>query len=185
MQRNILSEYYNEPTALHAEDALASCQIRELKLVNRSWRDAISTSWAIRRARVVEGGSNLSLEITEDEDIAEMVRKALCNSRFTNAIYDAEDWIRVNPSLKKVHTVKVTETTGHYADENDDYFELTLRLPSLVEVGSLSLDEFVTDPPCQEITMSRMYWDQTEDWWLMPFDRVVYSVSQVAGVKIR
>ena len=63
--------------------------------------------------------------------------------------------------------------------------ELTIRLPSADEMGKRVLDEFVTYPACQHLTLANYIWDEDEDKWIAPPEAAVCSVNNDDGLRIR
>ena len=106
-------------------------------------------------------------------EIEDAYTKEMCLPLVLTAIYSWSAWLRVNPSLTKVHL-------QHYKD----IMALTIRLPSATEPSSSqSMDKFVTDPPCQHLTLRRMMWQQK--CWLVVRPAISCSVYRKEGVRIR
>lgn len=155
-------------------------QIHDLKLVNRSWRDMISTSKAVRRAQVVNSYHNRYWKPSKEPDkmtrheLMEEFVQAMCHARNIVATYSWADWVRVNPALPRVHCTKVGKDV-----------ELTIRLPTPAQVRSLqSMNEFVTHPPCMHVTLVGQCWEEGQ-WLVVTMPPVCCSVWRPEGVRIR
>ena len=112
------------------------------------------------------------------EEVAEEVIEAMSGAYYTYALYGWDDWIRINPFLDKVHVARTG--SGIWS-----CIELNIRLPSSADVSAGDLDELVTEPPCQQVTMSRLFWVKTEDTWALSLEPMICTVGRVEGVRIR
>lgn len=108
------------------------------------------------------------------DEVSEEFTAAIARPGVIVATYGWMHWLRVNPALTKVHSTQLSHR-----------IELTIRLTTSEEAGGLqSADEYVTDPPCQHITLQRQEWEKDEWFVIAGAPAVCCSVYCKTGVKI-
>lgn len=107
----------------------------------------------------------------EDDPKAMQAFRDMSGAALANWVYDRlasdswspqyrwADWIRVNPRLSKVHASRIIPYSGW------EYYRILIRLPSAVEAMGC-LEEYITEPPCDTVGMSAIFWQQDE--WNAP-----------------